>query len=368
MTAVFFSKRTLARIVSIVGVAATAGAAPMVPLPEVTAKLQALHRAFEQYRADHDGTYPPLMHKDTAGRPLFWPELLKPYLDDSSPSGRVDPSGPFFAPYVLSEELRAGKVSSVSFGYPRFSLGADAPSYNGGRKPVRIVPNPAATLLLVECDAPKQPGGGWYSAYPNSGIRFNCYQGKAHVLFCDGHVELWTPAQLNVGAKPTTVAPPWNGSLSLNPELTGSVPDPILPTTATQAHAAPPAPSPKKPPPPTPRVARPAESAAVADATHLVTVAHVDKPPIIDGHIGAEEWAQFSAFAGYSSYITQKLAPRDVATFAGYDAKALYLAFVIPLGAGERPNARVTKHDGPVYKEDAVEVILAPGAATDVRQ
>ncbi|MBT3288670.1 MAG: carbohydrate-binding family 9-like protein [Victivallales bacterium] len=328
------------------------------PHPEVVAGLKLLHRAFEGYRKDHGGAYPPLVHKDTAGRRLLWPELLKPYLGDDSLPGRVALKGPFFSPYVPVAERGGGKAAYVSFGYPRFSLGADAPGYRKSRRPVRTVPDPKKTLLLVECDAPKQSGAGWYSAYPNMGIDFSRYDGKAHVLFCDGSVALWTPEQLNVGGTPDTAAAPWHAKLSQDPKLTGPIPAPAPAQTVAKGR-------PKPPPPaqPKPVAEKPAD-----EGGPLITVARIKTPPVIDGTLSPDEWSACSAFAGYSSYVTRQLDALDIASFAGYDDAALYLAFVIPLPRGAKPRAKVAERDGRVYKEDAVEIILDPAGDGDIRQ
>ncbi|MBT3381701.1 MAG: carbohydrate-binding family 9-like protein [Lentisphaerae bacterium] len=335
------------------------------PDPAVVAKLKRLHSAFEGYRKDHGGDYPPLIHADTAGGRLLWPDLLKPYLNDRSPAGRVAVDGPFFAPYVPVPERAGGKSAYVSFGYPRFSLGADAPGYRKSRRPVHTVPNPEKTLLLVECDAPKQSGTGWYSAYPNLGIDFSRCNGKAHVLFCDGTVALWTPEQLNVGDTPDTAAAPWYSKLSRNPKLTGSIPAPVPARVAAVDKGKSPSPPPG---PPKPVAKTPPPKKPVSEDGPLVTVAKIKVPPTIDGILSPNEWTACSAFAGYSSYVTRQLNALDVASFAGYDDTALYLAFLVPLPRGAEPRAKVTERDGRVYKEDAVEIILDPAGDGDIRQ
>jgi len=344
-------------------VAPPTAAADDGPHPDVVARLKLLHRAFEGYRKDHGGAYPPLVHKDTAGRRLLWPELLKPYLGDDSLPGRVALNGPFFSPYVPAPERGGGKVAYVSFGYPRFSLGADAPGYRKSRRPVRTVPNPKGTLLLVECDAPRQSGTGWYSAYPNMGINFARHNGRAHVLFCDGSVALWTPERLNVGGTPDTAEAPWHANLSQDPKLTGPIPAPVPARIVGKGK-----PKLRPPVPPKPVAKKPPPRKSAGEGGPLITVAKIEVPPVIDGTLSPDEWSACSAFAGYSSYVTRQLDALDVASFAGYNDTALYLAFLVPLPRGTKPRAKVTKHDGRVYKEDAVEIILDPAGDGDIRQ
>ena len=58
--------------------------------PEVVKNLKQLHAAFEAYRKDHDGRYPLLEIKNEDGSVTRWTQMLKPYLNDNSPRGRVD--------------------------------------------------------------------------------------------------------------------------------------------------------------------------------------------------------------------------------------------------------------------------------------
>lgn len=309
------------------------------PHADVVKRLRQLHAAFEAYRADHDGHYPPSAEPQKDGRTVLWPELLKPYLNDKSKPGLVDPNGPFFAPYRSTRDRRGGRLSSVSFGYNWFGLGAHWPKDLARRRPVRVVPHPERTLLLVECEAAGQPGQGWYVAYPNAGIDFSRYKGRAHVLFCDGHVELLSPAELNVGERAATNHPPWFGDLSL-------------------------APSPQK----QPRTKQPDRAGASRGSMPYLACPRVATPPVVDGRVAGDEWVACAAFCGFRSYTTKKLDPLDVTVFCGYDADRLYLCYIVPLEPGKEPNARITQHDGRVYKEDEIEAILLPAGQDDIRQ
>ena len=110
--------------------------------------------------------------------------------------------------------------------------------------------------------------------------------------------------------------------------------------------------------------------APASASTPCVAAGWVASPPAIDGRVAGDEWLSCAAFVGYRCYVTHRLAEPDVTTFCGYDDTHLYLCFVLPLESGTTPSARVTEHDGPVYREDAVEVILSPAGADadDIRQ
>lgn len=185
------------------------------PHPEVFAQLTAIHRAFEAYRTDHHGEYPPLAIRQDDGSLQYWPELLKPYLDDQSPEGKVDPSGVFFAPYVPMDQRRNGNPAVVSFGYNRYGLGRDAGlKTDSARFPVTDIPHSDKTILLAEVDAPNQAGAGWYASWPDPLLDYARYEGQSHVLFASGRVALLTPAELSAAKPADSDEEPWFGGLS----------------------------------------------------------------------------------------------------------------------------------------------------------
>lgn len=194
---------------------ASTGIAAQEPDAQVVEKLKAIHGAFEAYRKDHQGAYPPLLVADDHGGNTFWPELLKPYVQDDSPAGQVDIAGVFFSPYVPNAEKRGGMASVVSFGYNRYALGGDAGGKSAwARHPVTEIPDPDNTILLAEVDAPNQPGTGWYAAWPDKNLDYARYEGKSHVLFASGRVALLSPDELTNFSKGDTDATPWHGDLS----------------------------------------------------------------------------------------------------------------------------------------------------------
>lgn len=186
--------------------------------PEVERSLKEIHSAFEAYRKDHNGEYPPLARTTESGERELWPEMLKPYLRDSAEAGKVDIAGPFFTPYTPNSDRRGGSAATVSFGYNRFGLGRDGGGKEEGvRFPVREVPEPDETILLVEVDSPKQQGSGWYAAWCDPSFDFQRYEGMAHVLYVSGRVAVLPPSALLVADLPATPLAPWFGDLSKNP-------------------------------------------------------------------------------------------------------------------------------------------------------
>lgn len=188
------------------------------PDPEVENSLKEIHAAFEAYRKDHGGEYPPLARINETGERELWPEMLKPYLQDNSEAGKVDVTGPFFTPYTSKADRRDGSAATVSFGYNRYGLGRDGGGKEEGiRFAVREVPEPDETILLVELDSPKQQGSGWYAAWCDPAFDFQRYEGMAHVLYVSGRVAVLPPSALLVDDRPATALAPWFGDLSKNP-------------------------------------------------------------------------------------------------------------------------------------------------------
>ncbi|NLF17620.1 MAG: hypothetical protein GX595_10220, partial [Lentisphaerae bacterium] len=320
----------LAAIVSVVAAPAAAPADPAAVEQGCRRNLQRLFEAFEAYRRDHDGQYPPCV--SAAG---LWPELLKPYLKDAA-TGRdaLATDGPFYCPAIPAAARRAS-AADVSYGYNAIALGGGTRLFEPGktrhhkRGPMHLVrqaPDPATTLLLVDCDAANKPGDGWYQAYP--GTVTGRHDGKALVLFCDGHIEAVDPAKLNVGP-PDTTAAPWRADLS------------------TRRDSAPPA---VQPPP-------------VDEALPAVTAVLSAATPRIDGRVEAGEWDDATLFCGFRQYDGNVLAESDDMLAAlSCSSELLSVLFIMPAGKGDLM-AKAEEHDGRVWRDDAVEFLVECGRA-----
>jgi prepilin-type processing-associated H-X9-DG protein len=183
--------------------------------------LKALYQAFEMYRADNNGYYPPSFSDSGC-----WPLLIKQYVEGENLENKgVNPNGHFYCPSVPESKKDTG-VSGfyVSYGYNVMALGGGSKKWTSEarhhkRGPIRLirkVPHPSMTLLLVDADAPGQPYDGWYQAYP--GLVSARHEGMANVLFCDGHVESLTEEQLLQTSASDTNHAPWFGHLSTQSE------------------------------------------------------------------------------------------------------------------------------------------------------
>lgn len=95
----------------------------------------------------------------------------------------------------------------------------------------------------------------------------------------------------------------------------------------------------------------------------LVTVPPVQMAPRVDGRIAPAEWDCASAVTGFFSFNTGCMVQGGPALFLAYDPVTMYLLCVVPREEGRELHAQATKRDGPVYKDDSVEIFLCPNRA-----
>lgn len=90
----------------------------------------------------------------------------------------------------------------------------------------------------------------------------------------------------------------------------------------------------------------------------LMTIGKTDRPPVIDGKIGKDEWARAGAVTGFIQLDGEK-SPRDTTVYACYDDQKLYFAFdsdyTAGIGMGEEG------HDANFGDQsDGIEVWIQP--------
>ncbi|MBC2602926.1 glycoside hydrolase domain-containing protein [Puniceicoccus vermicola] len=83
--------------------------------------------------------------------------------------------------------------------------------------------------------------------------------------------------------------------------------------------------------------------------------------PEIDGRIGEEEWGDTSAISGVTEHSSNRLIPRPVTFWLGWDPDHLYLACRVYLPAGYKPSVPAGRSEGLAYIwDDGLEVGFAP--------
>ena len=98
---------------------------------------------------------------------------------------------------------------------------------------------------------------------------------------------------------------------------------------------------------------------------HRLTVFKTTKPPKIDGVLTDTEWTEpewgnAAALTGFIDLRTKKFATRQARAWFTWDDERLYFALASDIEAGSAPVANITRRDGAVWGDDAVEFFIAP--------
>ena len=86
--------------------------------------------------------------------------------------------------------------------------------------------------------------------------------------------------------------------------------------------------------------------------------------PVIDGKLDDKEWSNAAKFNKFVYHNTKNAAPACEAMLL-YDSKGIYVGFNVPFENGNPPRAKITKHDGRVFTDDSVELMIAPSKGRD---
>lgn len=150
------------------------------------------------YATDNDGYIPP----SRAGwsQTQYWPWLLNAKMDQNytSPAPyRQD------TPFVCKSALKLGSKFDFVGGSPALGLTSTYavnigiapaltnPNWQGVRRKFAGLPNPAATAFYTDAG-----GGGFAFSFYSAPSFVYPHNGKANVLFCDGHIESRTKEQI----------------------------------------------------------------------------------------------------------------------------------------------------------------------------
>ena len=80
--------------------------------------------------------------------------------------------------------------------------------------------------------------------------------------------------------------------------------------------------------------------------------------PTVDGRLGAEEWRGASRLEGFVTPDDASPAKRPTTVLLGHDGAKLYIAMIC--GGQGQPVAEQRAHDGEVWRDDCVEVLVQP--------
>ena len=97
------------------------------------------------------------------------------------------------------------------------------------------------------------------------------------------------------------------------------------------------------------------------DLAPLLTVPASTAGPVVDGVIGAEEWARAAGPFGFQLLGAKGCAPAQPEVLVLRGPEALYVVARLPLPEGTQPKVEVTQRDGQVWTDDAFEVFVDRG-------
>ncbi|NLC59369.1 MAG: hypothetical protein GX774_21230 [Armatimonadetes bacterium] len=101
--------------------------------------------------------------------------------------------------------------------------------------------------------------------------------------------------------------------------------------------------------------------AAERDARPTLTlVGPAATPPTIDGHLDEECWQSAAQSTGFVLNERPVPAEEQTTVYVTYDQRHLYVAFECLESQMDRLAASVTERDGPVFRDDVVELFLDP--------
>ncbi|MCD4824585.1 MAG: hypothetical protein K8S55_08250 [Phycisphaerae bacterium] len=82
------------------------------------------------------------------------------------------------------------------------------------------------------------------------------------------------------------------------------------------------------------------------------------RPPVIDGKLGKDEWAGSAKISGF--VLKSGICPpkQQAEVFVTYDDKNLYIAARYAESQPDKIKANITRHNGPVYEDDDIEIFI----------
>ena len=95
--------------------------------------------------------------------------------------------------------------------------------------------------------------------------------------------------------------------------------------------------------------------------TNRIVIEKAKKPPVIDGRVdtASGEWSQASNREGfYSSADKTRIRRPEPEVLLTFDDENLYIAIVAPFDQSLKADEK--GHDGPVFRDDAIEIIIDP--------
>ncbi|WPJ96923.1 DUF1559 domain-containing protein [Coraliomargarita algicola] len=180
--------------------------------------LRQIHLGFHLYAMDHHGIIAPAFGQDSdtenwnADEYYLWPTAIMPYLESKAGGAAAYgelPQGVFRCP---ESDLVVQAGANTHYGM-NAQINSSRSGYETAGKPLytfAMLTEPAKTVLLADSYHPEKPTECVLLIQPNSeGARWTGFRhnGKANLVFMDGHVETWAPEDFPTGGNAYTLSP-----------------------------------------------------------------------------------------------------------------------------------------------------------------
>ncbi len=94
----------------------------------------------------------------------------------------------------------------------------------------------------------------------------------------------------------------------------------------------------------------------------VVSVALLDKAPVIDGTVGSQEWGRAAVLSDFITLGGQACAPLPTVVYLGYTKEALYVGAKLFDPKPRQLRREVTQRDGEVWRDDCLELFIDTSA------
>lgn len=102
------------------------------------------------------------------------------------------------------------------------------------------------------------------------------------------------------------------------------------------------------------------------DLNNYISIPLIKTSPVIDGKIEKNEWSKMASFTGFYDYEKGEeiFAEKSPIFFAGYNEESIFFLFLIKNPENRELIVNTLERDGPVYKDDSIEIFLVPDGKT----
>ena len=97
------------------------------------------------------------------------------------------------------------------------------------------------------------------------------------------------------------------------------------------------------------------------DDVRVIPATRITEAPVLDGKLDDPCWAQAREVTDFLRWKSDTLAEHQSFAYVCYDDSYLYIGVKCIMPAGVKPRGKVMPHDGDLWADDVVEIMLDPG-------